>query len=48
MVLEQIIILMGDPSLDLVFAPLLVVKFKILDPSWAIFDVHAHLIYVLA
>jgi hypothetical protein len=43
MVLEHIVKLMVNPSLDLVFAPLLDVKLEILDLSWAIFDALAHL-----
>jgi hypothetical protein len=47
-VLEQIIILLVDLGLGLVFALLLVIELEILTPSWAIFYVFAHLIFALA
>jgi hypothetical protein len=47
-VLEQIVVLLVDPSLDLMSIPLLVVGLEILAHAWAFFGVFAHLIFVLA
>jgi hypothetical protein len=44
MVLEKIVVLLVDPSLGHIFSPLLVAKLEIQAPSWAISNVHAHLI----
>jgi len=48
MVLEHIVVLLVDPGPDLVFAPLLVIKLKILAPFWATSTSLAHLIFAPA
>jgi hypothetical protein len=45
-VLKQIVVFLVDPGPSLVFAPLLTIELEILVPSWAIYDVLAHLIFV--
>jgi hypothetical protein len=47
MVIEQIVVLLVDPSENLVFAPLLIVKLKTMAPYVAIFDVPIRLISIL-
>jgi hypothetical protein len=46
--MEHIVVLLVDPSQNHVSTPLLTTKLKALAPSWAISNVLAHLIYVLA
>jgi hypothetical protein len=36
-----------DPGQGLIYAPLLAAKLEILAPSWAIFNVLTHLIFIL-
>jgi hypothetical protein len=48
MVLELIVILLVDPSLNTMFVPLLAIELDILAPSWAIYDVPTHMIYAIA
>jgi hypothetical protein len=43
MVKKQIVVLLVDPSQNLIFAPLLITELETLAPSWAIFDALAHL-----
>jgi len=45
MVLEQIIILLVNPSLGFIYAPLLATELEILAPSWAFSDVSTHLMF---
>jgi hypothetical protein len=41
--MEQIVVLLMDPSQNLVFIPLLIVELETLVPSWAISNVPTHL-----
>jgi hypothetical protein len=43
--MEQIVVLLVDPSQNLVSTLLLIVKLKTLAPSLVIFDVPTHLIF---
>jgi hypothetical protein len=47
-VLEHIVVLLVDLDPGLVYVLLLIVELEIMIPSWAIFDILAHLIYDLA
>jgi hypothetical protein len=44
MVLEQIVVLLVDPFLNLVSTPFLAIEFEIFALSWAISDPPTHLI----
>jgi hypothetical protein len=43
MVMEQIVVLLVDPSQNLIFIPLLIAELETLILSWAISDVPTHL-----
>jgi hypothetical protein len=43
--MEQIVVIMVDLGQNLVFTPLLTIELETLAPSWAIFDVPAHLTF---
>jgi len=45
MVMEQIVVLLVDPSQNLAYAPVLTIKLKTLAPYLAIVDVPTHLIF---
>jgi hypothetical protein len=44
--MEHIVVLLVDPSQNPVSFPLLAIEFGTLAPSWGIFNVLAHLIFV--
>jgi hypothetical protein len=46
--MEQIVVLFVDPRQNHISTPLLITELETLVPSWAIFDVPAHITSILA